>query len=286
MSARFFAEEGEGGGGGAVATPAGDAGKFDIGTVFNPDGTFAEGWKDHVKDILGDSKYFDSIKDAKGLLKSTVGLSKLAGRKLLPKDDAPDEEWDGFFKSLGVPEKPEDYGLEVGGVEDKAFLDQLTKMDYIGQVQKALHAAGLPTKIAPKMATALLANMQEKYESFNTSAKEIREKLVEPSLGKVKYDDAAKLGRAGLAKVMGHTDEKPNEIMTQWLALMDLARLADHPLTVAILHQYASRMNPARPFVQAAAAGKNLNTGPGYQRQGGYARAMAPLTSRQVGLTE
>lgn len=302
VTMRFFADDpaaaggdNPGGGGGASsptakperAAPAAPAG-FDIGNVFNSDGTFADGYHEHVKDVV-DGSSLDKIKDFKGLMKSWSNAQRLVGRKLQPKDDAPDEEWDTYLSGLPVwkvPEKAEDYDLSIEGVEDKVFAENLERTGYLKQVQDTLKAAGIPARLAPKLATAILQNMQDKWDAFHSSAKEIREKTVEPFLGKVKYDDAAKNGRAALARLMNHTEDKPSELMTSWLKLMDDNRLADHPLTVAILHQLATRMNPARAFVTGGDRAKNPNTGPGVVQQGGYARAMAPLTARQAGITD
>ncbi len=96
-----------------------------VATLVNSDGSFGEGWLDtKTTDEKGnDVNLFDDDTRADQLTKSFKGLpdlvknyrsaQKLVGRNkiIVPGDDAPDEEWDNVFKTLGMPDKAEDYKL-------------------------------------------------------------------------------------------------------------------------------------------------------------------------------
>jgi len=95
-------------------------------SLVNQDGTFIEGWLDtkSTDDEGKEVNLFDDetrtdqlIKSFKGLpdlVKNLRSAQKMVGRNkvVIPGDDAPDEEWDGVFKALGMPDKPEDYKLD------------------------------------------------------------------------------------------------------------------------------------------------------------------------------
>jgi len=94
--------------------------------LVNPDGTFAEGWLD-VKvenedgeevnlfdDEVRNDQLTKSFKGLPDLVKNYRSAQKLVGRNkiIIPEEGAPDEEWDNVFKTLGMPEKAEDYKLD------------------------------------------------------------------------------------------------------------------------------------------------------------------------------
>jgi len=79
------------------------------------------------EEIRSDGALAPHIKEGKldyaGLAKSYVHAQKLVGadKVVLPKPDAPREEWDAFFKRLGRPDEPTGYELAAPeGVEYKA----------------------------------------------------------------------------------------------------------------------------------------------------------------------
>jgi len=96
-----------------------------VAVLVNPDGTFREGWLDtKVENEEGEEvNLFDeevrndqltkSFKGLPDLVKNYRSAQKLVGRNkiIVPEEDAPDEEWDNVFKTLGMPEKAEDYKL-------------------------------------------------------------------------------------------------------------------------------------------------------------------------------
>lgn len=106
-----------------------------------------------VKDIPNTDTLFKMVSDQKAALSR-----RPAG---IPQDNAPQEEWAAFNKSLGVPEKPEDYSFAREGVEfseeQKAFQDGL---------RPVLHKAN----ITPKQ----LAELAPAWDEYVTAQNEAR----------------------------------------------------------------------------------------------------------------
>ena len=87
------------------------------------------------------TRYGSQEEAARGIIEAQNFISTT--RPTVPKEDAPAEEWDKFFNSLGRPEKPE--GYEITKPEnlpkDFPYSEELDK-----QWQTWAHKAGLTTK--------------------------------------------------------------------------------------------------------------------------------------------
>lgn len=91
-------------------------------------------------------KNFTGVPD---LIKGYVNAQKMVGSKLVvPKEDAPKDQWNDFYKKLGVPDFDE-YKIDNQGIDNQ---------DYIDSFRKAAHEAGLMTKQAQS-----LFNWQKQY---------------------------------------------------------------------------------------------------------------------------
>lgn len=86
--------------------------------ILGDDGQFAEGWVDKLPGDFDPYKAtLSNFRDFGGLSKALVdnmqaARAKTEGMVKLPADDASDEEKAAFRQALGIPEKPEDYGLK------------------------------------------------------------------------------------------------------------------------------------------------------------------------------
>lgn len=70
-------------------------------------------FKSSLGDFASDPS-FEAFKDAQSLAKAYKDTKALVGKKFGPPSaDASDQEKADFYKSLGVPEKPEDYGFKA-----------------------------------------------------------------------------------------------------------------------------------------------------------------------------
>jgi hypothetical protein len=243
--------------------------------IINPDGTLKKDWKQQFADEIGDSKYFDSFNDLRSIIKSAKGLSHLAGRALVPKADAPQEEWDKVLSAMGgVPKSGEDYGFNIEGLEDEAVQNLVKDTGYVDRVADICAKAGLPTALAERVANASLERLQMEYAGSVKAKDAAREAVEKRWDGKVKWDDAVKKGREALAAICGQTADAPAEDMQGFMDLMDKAGLSDHPYFVSVLERVASRMTPGR-FVTGQ------RSTPASQARTGFA-AMAPRTYSEV----
>lgn len=80
--------------------------------------------------------YMQNVKSVEDIVKQLDGAQKLIGAPKVPTKDAPKEEWDKFYGSLGRPEKPEEYG-QVLSEDAKEAEDSLRKLFHENGLTKA-----------------------------------------------------------------------------------------------------------------------------------------------------
>ncbi len=127
----------------AAATPP--ATPFDWSGKINADGSFAPGWEDGLPEKLrGYAKGTKSLESAfeRGLEHQTAARTKAEGVLKRPADDAPDTDKAAYkaqlLKEVGVPDKPEGYGIDPSQWKDKpGFSD-----DLLADVLPKLHSLG------------------------------------------------------------------------------------------------------------------------------------------------
>ena len=256
-----------------------------ISKIFDGDGKLKPGWKDHVKEEVGDSKALDSISDVRALIKRTVNAEKLVGKKAMPKDDASDEEWNEFFKATGIPTKPEDYDIEVGGIDDPGFKEFLDNTHYVDRLLNAFCKGQVPTRVAPHVLNGMLELAEAEWKAEQASEAEVRTKWVEPNLGKTKWDEAGKLGREAMAKLYDHTDATPSENFKAAMSWLENSGAIRHPFITDLLFRLHSRINPTRVFSGGAGTGtggKVRMTGPGVSPAPDILSVFAPATAAAI----
>ncbi|WP_038164732.1 hypothetical protein [Verrucomicrobium sp. BvORR106] len=111
---------GEGGAGGGVGTAAAAeaGGGFDFRALANERGEFVEGWQDRLpaqfdasRATLANYRSFDKLAEA-FMENKRAAMTRTEGMIRLPGKEAKPEEISEFHKALGVPGKPEEYGLK------------------------------------------------------------------------------------------------------------------------------------------------------------------------------
>lgn len=113
---------GEGGAGGGVGTAAaseaGGGSGFDFRALANERGEFVEGWQDRLpaqfdasRATLANYRSFDKLAEA-FMENKRAAMTRTEGMIRLPGKEAKPEEISEFHKALGVPGKPEEYGLK------------------------------------------------------------------------------------------------------------------------------------------------------------------------------
>ena len=92
-------------------------------------------WRDSLPDDLKGAAWLSKYKTPEDALRGFAEAQKLIGSKLsVPKDDAPKEEWDKFYASLGRPEAPDKYDL---GVPEMRCRDQRRAIVAAGYILRA-----------------------------------------------------------------------------------------------------------------------------------------------------
>jgi hypothetical protein len=122
------------------STPAPSASSTPSTNEFSiPESYTGKGWTEKVK----------SVDD---LWKLADNSQSLLGRRVAPADDAPQEEWDAFYKTVGRPEAPDKYQLkDVEGVPEGFDLTE-----FKGKAQQLMFEAGLNQKQANALYQAYL----------------------------------------------------------------------------------------------------------------------------------
>lgn len=89
-----------------------------------------------LPDAYKDKPYLKGVDSQEKLLKMLDGAQELIGKKgpSIPKDDAPQADWDAYYEALGRPKEAAEYKLEGADKADPKFFPK---------VQAALHKAGL-----------------------------------------------------------------------------------------------------------------------------------------------
>jgi hypothetical protein len=167
----------EGGGGQSTGSPNGGGdggvqpGEFDFRAVVGSKGEFVEGWQnklpadfDPYKAMLANHKTFNGLTRALAD-NMAAARTKTEGMVKVPGADAKPEDRAAFFKALGVPEKPEDYGLKAPdkmpeGIEwDAAFAGEFTKL---------AQAIGLTKDQVAKLAEFQLSQQSQAMQKADT----------------------------------------------------------------------------------------------------------------------
>jgi hypothetical protein len=297
VTMRFFADDGAEKGG-AVSGPQADASAAApsdqapaaFPSIYDSSGKLVDGWQSHFKEEIGDSKYFDtafkpgrdSIKD---LVRHIRELSWAKGRALIPKPDAPDEEWVKVWEAAGKPASPKDYGLTLDDEDkmDPGFVKLVKDVGFLDKLAEKYHKCGVPLKLAGQMANAELSMAMDRYAKHQEAISKAKES-VQAGLGKTSWDDAEKNGREALARLYGHSSEKESPEFNELMGMLKDEGLADHPYIVGLLHKLAMRMNPGKILVGGTTpvTVRNTQTGPGVQDQPDFVSAMRPNTLAQV----
>lgn len=226
-------EGGEPGGGGGEPGGGGQTGNTR--TIKRTEDPVPEGFKlpEGVSfDQLVPEEYRDKpyLKDAieKGDIKEVFakldGAQKLIGQRPagIPADDAPAEEWEKFYDSMGRPEDPKGYEFEVPEGVDR---DE----EFEGEVKQIFHKHGLTPKQAlgvQKEFDALLADTLEKKGAAQKQLDKDFNKLSTEVFGDERVDAAlseakALIGKYTPEKMKGHVENLSNENLIVLASVLD-----------------------------------------------------------------
>lgn len=161
---------GTGGTGGSAAAGAG-GGAAQAGAtspLIGADGKFLPGWSK----LLGGTDALEAkFTDPKALVGSYQSLEKLISAKgiIPPGPNATPEQKAEFFKALGRPDKPEDYGISKAPEKlgDKPFPKELWDQERATGFSKVAHDIGLTKAQAEALAAFDMTTGQARFEKFN-----------------------------------------------------------------------------------------------------------------------
>lgn len=192
-----------GAGGGAAAAQAGGAANNNAAPGAGAAAvTIPANWKDALPSEYKDAPWMKNIADVATLAKSYASVQKLIGADKIPipGKDATPEQWKAVFQKLGVPEKPEDYKVEM----DPKYKDQIDA-DFLGAFAKQAHTVGvLPTQ-AKQMAEWFAEVNKAQFDAMQTAQEtQIQENLkgLEKEWGEA-YKQNVGLAKAALKQFGG-----------------------------------------------------------------------------------
>jgi len=140
---KFFYEEGaetilSGAGGTPAATPPPAAAQGTPAPVAPTEVVLPDNWKEALGDEFKAEPSLAHITDLKTLAKSYVNAQRLVGKDkiVLPGKHATEDDWRAVYNKLGLPEKIEEYKVELGADStfDATFLKEFTKEAYSNNV--------------------------------------------------------------------------------------------------------------------------------------------------------
>ena len=188
-----------------VATPPAETPDFDISACFNSDGTFKEGYKEHLlpEDLRGE-KFFDIFTDIKGLAKTAGNQARMIGKYSTTKgvlpinDKSTPEEIDAFDQALGVPKTADDYKLEVPKGMEHLFDQELMKQ--ARQIFKSSHFNQSQVDALWKFETERMTAAEAELEKRQSEEDDAAEALIRQTHAN-DYDQSLHLVRLGIDKV-------------------------------------------------------------------------------------
>lgn len=151
---------------------------------------WAAGLPDEHRTTVGHKKWADvsAVIDSYVNLEKYLGADKAGRGLVLPKDDAPAEEWGAFWGKIGRPETPDGYKLPVPEGDDGAFAKAAAAK---------FHELGIPAKQAEALA-AWNNEMVAQYQAAESARMEQTIKAAHTELQKAfgpQYDANIEMGR-------------------------------------------------------------------------------------------
>lgn len=164
--------------------------------------TIPENWKEVLPPELRDAGFLKNIKDIPSLVKTLENAQKMIGADKIPVpgQHTTKEQWAEIYKKLGLPEKPEEYKVEVA----PEFKDKMDEQ-FFGEFQKAAHTAGVLPAQAKQLA--------EWFAGINEKAFQEQEAAIQTAIDKQISDLKSEWGGA-YEQNIGQAKAGMTELMT------------------------------------------------------------------------
>jgi len=221
---------------------------------------------------LRDSPSLKGIDSFESLVQQHANVQHLIGGEKIarPKEDAPQEDWDRFYNTLGRPDAPDKYDL--GDFQPPEGLP------WDGDLQSGmlqdLHVAGLTNEQVNKVVRSFAARQHEGFKNVQTSIQEAHDKAdreLKTEWGNA-YDGRIQESIKGMRYAFGElADDVAQTVLT------DGSLLGDNPVFIRAFqkigasmgeHQMIGDRTPGDPAVspaQAAQEIKALESDPEFQ---------------------
>lgn len=110
------------------------------------DGTLKEGWRNFVPEDIRADKIFDRMKSVEGVFKTLSSQERMKGKNTIPLPDnnSTEDDWNAFYKAVGMLDTPEGYKVE----KDADIPDEYWPDEIVNTLQKAHHEARVNEKQA------------------------------------------------------------------------------------------------------------------------------------------
>jgi hypothetical protein len=121
-----------------------------VSQYIDADGTFKDGWKENLlPEEMRKEGTWDRFSNLQDVFKSESEARKLVSKKgiIPPTEKSTPDEWNAFYKALGRPDTPEEYGLK----RPDAIPEEMWDDELLTSAMKTFHEAGAPAPLAKKM---------------------------------------------------------------------------------------------------------------------------------------
>lgn len=180
----YMSPEGDGGGGGGTPPagsppPAGGGGDL---------AALAANFKQALASEFQTHPAMADIKDLNGLAKSYISAQQMIGadKIVLPKQDAPPEEWNAIWRKLGAPETADGYDFSQvqlpGGLQVNKDMDAFAKSMF--------HKHGIPAEKAKGMYKEFMEKQYSDYQNTVNSRRQALDGLKQEWGSKYEVEEA------------------------------------------------------------------------------------------------
>jgi hypothetical protein len=186
-------------------------------------------WFDPLPDEFKTSDHVKNHKSLDDFVKTSLEAQKVIGKKgiIKPGDGATEGDWNEYYKALGRPEKPEEYGFS----KPEAWKEMPYDENLIPKFSELLHKNGIPAESAKGLWNDYHNIMLESYKSEIAS----REKEVQKSLadlrteigGEDAFNSMLETARVGVRETGGE----------ELLKFLEETGLGNHPPLIKAFHE-------------------------------------------------
>jgi|DEB0MinimDraft_6_1074348.scaffolds.fasta_scaffold00861_10 hypothetical protein len=221
-------------------------------------------WYESIQDpALREHPEIQNHKDIESFAKTHVNLQKMIGDKRIvaPKENWGETEYNEFYNQLGRPEKPDEYGFDLGDVKPEQI--GISEED-ISQWQNLAHQLGLPKSkgkqlfgaFAEREANFIANQEKEKADTLERNIKELDESFGDKKDYKVDLARTA-LEKFGNKDISEHLQEKG--LLADAKFIKFLSGLGEQTLDDSALFRAVNGNGSSNPVNTVATADRRIN---------------------------